>query len=509
MRLQRKLMSGVEEWSQSSFCQAGQRIWSLFSQESPPADMHAIPCTALDVWARELFVTNGIIVDGRLDAAKLEESVDNLVETRFQRAGARFARRNGAYEFQIPRTFSEEVKPLVFTTDNYAETYATPIGGRPAIPVRPAGVSVPSVQPCPALEVYFRSKTCPVNMKSCLAGRLPILHVHPWPVRCTRTAAFLSAWTRLINGEDIDNILGMPLDCAPFEAFADKPSAAPPRGWFELGFFQAMNFGARMLWKMWRDPKEKMMLICVPKDFVEDQKASIMAELQAQKSAEWVGSSDVLLAWFCKTMHHHRDAADQILITIHTAVDLRPLHIWEDGKALSHPYVHNAMSTITPPPIPVSTLANSSVTDLALQIRRAIKAYTGDLESIRTDTSFRCANPTKLLIPCTPDGEAVIHSNWRAAKFGQLNFQGAAVDAGAKVTVRSLLAYFPSSIPFRGSSVVLSEDDETLWMFYIASSQEWERIKQSGAVQFSQPEVLSLSPSVFRAVLILGASIED
>jgi hypothetical protein len=183
-------------------------------------------------------------------------------------------------------------------------------------------------------------------------------------------------------------------------------------------------------------------------------------------------------------MHHHRDAADQTPIIVHTAVDLRPLHIWEDGKALSHPYVHNAMSTITPPPFLASTLANSSVTDLGLQIRRAIKAYTADLESIRTDTSFRCANPTKLLIPCTPDGEAVIHSNWRAAKFGQLNFQGAAVRAGAKVTVPSLLAYFPSSIPLRGSSVVLSEDDETLWMFYIASSQEWERIKQGGAVQF-------------------------
>ncbi|KAJ7924578.1 hypothetical protein B0H13DRAFT_1601471 [Mycena leptocephala] len=476
-----------------------QRIWSLFSQESPPADMRAIPCTALDVWARELFVTNGIVVDCRLDAAKLEESISTLIETKFQRAGARFAMRNGTYEFQIPRTFSEEVKPLVFTTDNYAETYATPISGRPAIPVRPAGVSVPSVQSCPALEVYFRSKTCPVNLKSCLAGRLPILHVHVTTFDditfigitvshglfdTLGTAAFLSAWTRLINGEDIDNIPGMPLDCAPFEAFADKPSTAPPRGWFELGVFQAMNFGARMLWKMWRDPKEKMMLIYVPKAFLEDQKASVMAQLQAQKSAEWVGSSDVLLAWFCKTMHHHRNRADQTPIIIHTAVDLRPLHIWEEGKALSHPYVHNAMSTITPPPIPASTLASSSVADLALQIRRVIKAYTADLESIRTDISFRCANPTKLLIPCTPDGEAVIHSNWRTAKFGQLNFPGAAVGAGAKATVRFMLAYFPSSIPLRGSSVVLSEDAETLWMFYIASSKEWERIKQSGAVQF-------------------------
>ncbi|KAJ7052256.1 hypothetical protein C8F01DRAFT_1066094 [Mycena amicta] len=478
-----------------------QQIWSLFRvshwQESPPADMHVIPCTGLDVWASELFVTNGIIVDDRLDAAKLKESLTTLVETRFQRAGARFAMRNGNYEFHIPRTFSEEVKPLVFTTDNYPEPYATPMSGRPTIPFRPAGLSVPSVQPCPALEVYFRSKTCPVNLKSCLAGGLPILHAHITTFDnitfigitvshglfdTLGTAAFLSAWTRLINGEDIDTIPGMPLDWAPFEAFADKPSIAPPRGWFELGFLQGISFGARMLWKMWREPHERTMLICVPKEFVEDQKASIMAELQASKSAEWVGSSDVLLAWFCKTMHYHR--TDQTPIIIHTAVDLRPLHIWEDGKALSHPYIHNAMSTITPPPLPASTLGNSTVTDLALQIRRAIMAYTADLESIRADTSFRCANPTKLLIPCTPAGEAVIHSNWRTAKFGQLNFSGAAVAQGAKVTVRSMLAYFPSSIPLRGSSVVLSEDDDSLWMFYIASSQEWERIKQSGAVQF-------------------------
>jgi hypothetical protein len=44
------------------------------------------------------------------------------------------------------------------------------------------------------------------------------------------------------------------------------------------------------------------------------------------------------------------------------------------------------------------------------------------------------------------------------------------VGAGAKATVRSILAYFSYSIPLRGSSVVLSEEDETLWMFYCKQS---------------------------------------
>lgn len=38
----------------------------------------------------------------------------------------------------------------------------------------------------------------------------------------------------------------------------------------------------------------------VPKVFLEDRKREIMEELKAEGSEEWVGSSDVLMAWLFK-----------------------------------------------------------------------------------------------------------------------------------------------------------------------------------------------------------------
>jgi hypothetical protein len=80
------------------------RLWAFLAPHAstpPPADMRCIPCTGFDVATRDLVLTTGLIIDTRLDAKKLEQSLSMLVERRFPRAGARLALRNGVGVFNL------------------------------------------------------------------------------------------------------------------------------------------------------------------------------------------------------------------------------------------------------------------------------------------------------------------------------------------------------------------------------------------------------------------------
>lgn len=73
------------------------RLLSLFSPQptNPLKDVDTIPCTAFDLQARELIHTRGLVVNRQLDCDKLKISLFQLVETKFRKAGARLAIRNG------------------------------------------------------------------------------------------------------------------------------------------------------------------------------------------------------------------------------------------------------------------------------------------------------------------------------------------------------------------------------------------------------------------------------
>ncbi|KAJ6579786.1 hypothetical protein B0H10DRAFT_1835314 [Mycena sp. CBHHK59/15] len=470
-------------------------LWSKPHQDAP-SDVYTIPCSAMDIQVRDNITTNGVIIDRRLDVQKLEETIFNLVANKFPRAGSRLALRNGIYEFQIPRRFSPEVPPVVFTTENYSENYHSPSAARPPIPALPPSLSTPSVHPCSALEVYFKSKNFPTSLEGNIGTNRPLLYIHVTTFDdltfigtsschllsdAMGTYTLLEAWTRLINGEKIENITGMAWDSVPFDAFAGRPSNIH-RGWFDFGLFQMFYFVLRMIWKLFRDPKEQMMLVCVPKKFLEGIKTNVMGQLAEGGSNEWIGSSDVLLAHIYEVSH--RGATDTTPMFIHVSVNLRPLPIWEDGFALSTPYIHNAVSSIALPPLPVNELTGN-IKDVALHIRRGITAYRADVAGIRDDVAFHCANPMKMLVPCSPPGDYAIITNWRDAKFGKLDFSGASV-TGSKAKVLFTIGYASSgtSTPLRNVCVVLGEDEDVVWLGYIAGCKEWEKIRQSGSVVF-------------------------
>ncbi|KAJ7487258.1 hypothetical protein B0H11DRAFT_1114982 [Mycena galericulata] len=481
------------------------RFLSIFSTRTPtppPAGMHPIPCTGLDLTAREVILTTGLMIDARLDAKKLEETLLTLIERKFPRAGARIALRNGVYEFQVPQTFGPGTPPVVFTVDDYPEPYRS--ASRPD--TMPDASRFPASQPTfcafPEMKEYLRSKSCPESFDAFLAPNTPLLHVHVavfddltfigatsshLAFDALGTATLLHAWTRLINGDDIDTIQGMDWDAAPFESFTAPTSVTHQRGWFDLGLFPKILFIIRFVLRLLRDPKQVGYLVRVPKVFLDDSKRDIMEILKLQGSTEWVGREDVLMAWWFKAVFGHRGSGDTTPIHIHFPVNLRDKPVFPGGSTIATPFINNAIMSVAIPPIPANAFGTESLGEIALRIRRGIMAYSADLAGIEADLHWRCANPVKVLFPCSSDGEFAVQTSWRLAKLGELDFFGACVPGrGEKARVVFALPIMTSGndLPMRGNGAAFIEDDKSIWMSQFLGSKEWEAMRRSGRVLY-------------------------
>ncbi|KAJ6465809.1 hypothetical protein C8R45DRAFT_1173472 [Mycena sanguinolenta] len=487
-------------------------LFSQFSRQEttpPPAGVRIIPCTAVDrLAAYKIVLTPGLVINARLDVKTLEQSLIRLVEHKFPRAGARLAFRNGAYEYQIPETFDTKTPPAIFTVHDYLEPYNG--SGRPSIPSALTG-SQPSIIPVPELDEFFRSKTCPKTEAEFLKPNVPMLHVH-FSVFHDLTfigvtaphmgfdmlgfAALFSAWTRVINGDNFDAIPGMEWDAQPFAHYVPTPGSSSVstrtslRGWFDLGWLSKLSFIGRYVWSSIRNP-EIGYLVRVPKVFLNEAKQKIMEELKLQGSSEYVGSSDVLLAWWFKTVYNYRAPMDQTPVHLHFSGSLRSRRVFAQDSPLAYPYINNAVLRISVPPIPMNAFVNKSLGELALHMRRAILAYNADAAALRADLRwlFEGSNVTKLTFPCPPGAEFAFTTNWRYSKLGALDFSGAVVSeskpraaAGRVVFVHTVLTPYKIS-PLR--SHVVMEDEDVVWMSQIRGSKDWERIRQSGAVAFA------------------------
>jgi len=297
------------------------RLFSLFfgRPTPPPKDADTIPCSAIDLQGRDMILTYAFVVNRQLDCEKLRASLFELVETKFRKAGARLALRNRIYEFQIPRSFSADVPPVAFTHSSYNSPYASPT--RPAIPRAPVDLSGPSTRPLPDFTSYVRSPACPTSLSDFLKPNVPLVHVHVttfedltffgitsthlmFDVLGART--LLEAWTTVLKGDsaEIENIRSMPWDFDPFAELklledTRRNLREPRRGWYNPSILGWIRFIMRSVWRQRTDAEERR-IICVPKKFVMERKAEVMADLAKEGSGQWVGSSDVLVAWWFK-----------------------------------------------------------------------------------------------------------------------------------------------------------------------------------------------------------------
>ncbi|KAF8162476.1 hypothetical protein K438DRAFT_1858665 [Mycena galopus ATCC 62051] len=442
-----------------------------------PSPHRCIPCSAIDVCVRELGLTTGLIINARLDAKKLEQSLTMLVERKFPRAGARLAHRNGVgVQVSSPPRIRLNHRAIAFTSEDFAEPYRSV--ARPELPTH-------LVRDFTSQPPLLQEHNMPSSLRDFLAPNMPLIHVHvaifndvtfigvtsghiTFDALGTRT--LLHAWTRLINGEDIDAIPGMEWDMAPFEALSGPTIITQQRGWFNLGLFGQFFFILWFMLRIIRDPKEEQRLVRVPKAFLENSKNEIMEDLKRKGSTEWVGSSDVLLAWWFKGV------GDTTPIHIHLPINLRDTHIFPGDTNIPTPYLNNAVSSIAIPPISVNDFQTESLGELALRLRRAILAYNADVPGIRADVQWRCANPLVNHFPCPPHGEFTFQTNWRSAHLGELDFSGARPQGSTEQ------AEDRRASSWRGAGGIFMEDEDAVWMFQIRGTKEWEATRQSGCI---------------------------
>ncbi|KAJ7277705.1 hypothetical protein C8J57DRAFT_1060463 [Mycena rebaudengoi] len=461
--------------------------------ELTPIGVNTHPCTGLDMLVPFMVLTNGFVIDAQLDVKILEQTLCTLVEHRFPRAGARPAVRNGAYEFQIPQRFDADTRPIAFTAQEYPEQYLLSSHGL-KLPVRTPNTPYPSI-----CKYLLWIKECPTSLSAFLSPNTPLVHVHVSTfddltfIGVTSSHAtfealgmqtLLHAWTRLINGDALDMIEGMKWDTAPFDPFTKVPVTKPPRGWFEFGLIKRFLCVAHQSLRILRDPTEteETRVVRMPKEFLKDAKHHIINELRLKGSNEWVGSSNVLTAWWLKAVYGHRK--DITPVHIHIAIDLRDQPVFAGESALATPYINNAYWMIPLAPLPANLFRTEPLSGLAIRIRRAILSYNENPIGITADLTWICSNVQKVLFPCSPHGEMTALSNWRKARISALDFSGASIGSGAHACVVQCLVETMSPHPLRRSGFVLMEDEESVWLSQIRGVKEWEKIRRSGSVAF-------------------------
>ncbi|KAK7000343.1 hypothetical protein R3P38DRAFT_2561648 [Favolaschia claudopus] len=548
-------------------------LFSSPSNPSPPTPAppgtRVVPCSILDLnVAQEWVYTVGLVVPARLDPHKLKESLLMLIERKFPRAGARLAFRNGAYEFQIPHNFDAETPAASFTVERHTD----PCPHRDTIlpSSTPSSTSKPTlvVTPPPPLATLFRSPTCPQTLSAFLHPNIPLLHIHLslYPADDNLTligvtmphiafdgvgiGVLLRAWTHVLNHGDggdwargVETVEGMPWDLVPFgdgdaarqQRDGEGEELSPARGWYPTTLRGTLTFLARMVYSQLCDPRDVMLYVRVPKAWLKGMKAGIMDELSGEarggggleqrekgdeEERDWVGSSDVLVAWWVKLLHAHRPPTDTTPLHVHMAKDLRPLRIFSPSHPLPLPntYINNAWCNFPALTAPVSTLQRMSVGEVALRVRRAILGYTGaggyshsgveggnrdDVDARRSNWATNIlhdvawlsttANAQKIktaqILPCPPDGECLNLSNWRAAGFGGLDFGGGVVDdvddqADSKKQAKVAFVHWYASsnastpVPRRQVGTVLMEDEEVVWVGKMCGAGEAERVRR-------------------------------
>lgn len=175
---------------------------------------------------------------------------------------------------------------------------------------------------------------------------------------------------------------------------------------------------------------------------------------------------------------------------MHLPLNLRPLPLLNLFSNNTVPYINNAVSSVPIPPLPASSFSSLPLRSLALRIRRAILSYVGDVDELRKDLAHTVVNPNPMKgsMPCLPNGDFEFVSNWRSANFNQLDFSGACVnekDRNGETKVTFVIGY-PTGVnrPLRGVAIVISEDDEAVWLAGARGRKEWEAIRQGGEVAF-------------------------
>ncbi|KAJ7706887.1 hypothetical protein B0H17DRAFT_1192448 [Mycena rosella] len=229
--------------------------------------------------------------------------------------------------------------------------------------------------------------------------------------------------------------------------------------------------------------REVCQLVRVPRAFIEERKREITEELKRNKSSESAFSSDVLLAWWFKTSYGLRRSDDDRGVALHVATNLRPKRIFAGPYPTvlaTQPYINNASSTISVPPLNAHAFRTIPLRELALRIRKAVPEYdhADSLHACEHELRWLNVCPMARIVHCPSWAEKEVQTTYCGLK--HLDFSGAGYVGGEKETPRAP----EEGESLRGDGAILMEDADAIWMSQVKWREEWEELRKSGRFKF-------------------------
>ncbi|KAG8810789.1 hypothetical protein FRC17_002780, partial [Serendipita sp. 399] len=337
----------------------------------------SVPIGALDCSGpeKDFILINGWVLDGLLDAVKVERAFAQLVDV-WPILSARLRTKpvrgtaptslgttetvDGSWEYQIPTEFSSQRPKYVFRHVKkpglLAQTYSylTPSKEITSQIVHHDQYTDLFSMGGPRSNKDYLNKDIPLiqlqltNFDDASIVGLTVPHMLCDGHGIKEIALALSC---LLKGEQV-----LPLkEGDPLEAFTHNPEPpkAPPN-WKVLGIFQLIVMVAYMAWKYLSTPNVQDRIIYIPASEAERLKAEAMADLKRERPDDkdaWVSTSDAIGAFIIKNIY--ASCTSQKPFNAVFAANLRNYL----PNLIPSPYLHNGACAQVAAAMPIAEVA--------------------------------------------------------------------------------------------------------------------------------------------------------
>lgn len=368
----------------------------------------------------------------------------------------------------------------------------------------------PTIFPSPdVFSPLVRSADAPQKLDDWIYSDRPQLSIHTvsfndatiltvtWPHTLADVmgiAIFLNAWTALLRGD--------PKAVPKLQDFRSNPltllgQRTPPVKYMHFGHVlgrkSRLYFAGLYILDRLRYRREERHTICLPASCLQDLCRKALDELSTPifregKSIPFVSESDVLLAWWVRTLYGALGLRTNKIILVCNVLNLRTsLH--ENFMSVDSVYMGNALS-MSPTFLEGRQILDEPVGQIALRIRRSLsKQRTMEqveamaalqLQAIeKTGYPALVGDPQMLILPC---------SNWHKARLFDMDFSAAVVpDSSQPNAQRSLnvgkpsyvngIHYSPNSL--RNVLSVMGKDAAgNWWLTGVLRTDAWTHVRE-------------------------------
>ncbi|KAA8643716.1 hypothetical protein EYZ11_006324 [Aspergillus tanneri] len=482
-------------------------VLSLFERRRPetvPTD-RVIPLRYWDDlhYLRSLCHDFTFRFDDVLDASKLEEALDRLMEIGdWGQLGARLRLNdNSKLEYHIPAEYDKKTRPaFIFTTTEYGMSISEhPLGSQlPKTGQDQSFLSPPSAEFAPLV----RHPDSPRELADWIYTDRPQLHIHVVLFQdatlltfsyihtlfdAVARTNFFKAWTAVLQGREAQVPPFYPFDNDPFRTLGEE---VPCQTYSNFGHLVRglclVLFGLRYLFELLWFRTEEEHSIRLPGHCVERMRETARKKLAADGPEQrFLSEPDIVAAWWLKTMVTALNPASD-----RTVMVMSPFNVWGvfdewfpgDGKGFIGNAFFNSYTVLNASQI----LEDDNLTSLACKNRQTLMEHRTK-EQVQAMAAIQ--RKSFMNIPPLVGGSDLLfmtHTNQHKARYFETDFSAAVVAIGVPLSERPHALGRPSYIndiehcrwyPTRNVCRVIGKDAAgDWWLLFKTRSGAWPSI---------------------------------